>query len=463
MQKYRLKQQFECFSVSNLEGLHNGYERFQSLLSQLETHGVGISTKDANQKFLRSLPSSWSHVSLIMRTKPVVDTLNFDELYNNPRVFEYDVKVLLLMAVTHKSKALHHTLMISCTPSLLINPVVHNWIIKILNRDNGKRPVKQDEHKAMVTIDREGVDWTGHVKDKTENYALMDYNSSNSVSDTEEYESDIDDEHVTIPSKEQEKPSFAFINTFEHIKTPRQTVKEQHICSQNPTPNNRDWDGLMSKIMGLGYVFTKKACFVCGSFSHLNKDCDFNEKRMAKQIELNKQKGQSTPDFKRKCIVDSGCSRHMKGNKAYLIDYQDINGGLVDFGGTKDQITGKVKIKAGMLNFEDVYFVKEIQHFNLFFMSQMCDKKNKFLFTDTECLVLSPYFKLPNENQVLLRVPRQHNIYSFNLENNVPSGSLACLIAKATIDESTKWHRRMTIHVLLVTKERNTWPHVRPK
>ncbi|GKF40217.1 hypothetical protein Tco_0120278, partial [Tanacetum coccineum] len=43
---------FEGFSVSNSEALHKGYDKFQSLLSQLEIHGVGVSTKDANQKFL---------------------------------------------------------------------------------------------------------------------------------------------------------------------------------------------------------------------------------------------------------------------------------------------------------------------------------------------------------------------------------------------------------------------------
>nr|GEW22038.1 retrovirus-related Pol polyprotein from transposon TNT 1-94 [Tanacetum cinerariifolium] len=72
----------------------------------------------------------------------------------------------------------------------------------------------------------------------------------------------------------------------------------------------------------------------------------------------------------------------------------------------------------------------------------MYDKKNKVLFTYTKCLVLSPDFKLPDENHVLLRVPRQNNMYTFNLENIVPSGDLACLIAKATVDESNKWHRR---------------------
>ncbi|GJS88308.1 hypothetical protein Tco_0770944 [Tanacetum coccineum] len=58
MQKYILKQQFEGFSVSNSEGLHKGYDRFQSLLSQFEIHGAGVSTKDANQKFLRVIESN---------------------------------------------------------------------------------------------------------------------------------------------------------------------------------------------------------------------------------------------------------------------------------------------------------------------------------------------------------------------------------------------------------------------
>nr|GEV99843.1 ribonuclease H-like domain-containing protein [Tanacetum cinerariifolium] len=92
MQKYLLKQQFEGFSVSSSEGLHKRNDRFQTLLSQLEIHGAGVSHKDANQKVLRSLPSSWSQVALIMRTKPGLDTLSFNDLYNNLRVFEHDVK-----------------------------------------------------------------------------------------------------------------------------------------------------------------------------------------------------------------------------------------------------------------------------------------------------------------------------------------------------------------------------------
>ncbi|GJZ00283.1 hypothetical protein Tco_0517712 [Tanacetum coccineum] len=99
--------------------------------------------------------------------------------------------------------------------------------------------------------------------------------------------------------------------------------------------------------------------------------------------------------LKNKGIFDSGCSRHMTGNKDFLTDYQDIDGGFVAFGGSA---RGELK-------------------FNLFYVSQMCDKKNSVLFTETECLVLSPNFKLLDESQVLLRVPRQSNMYNFDLKN----------------------------------------------
>ncbi|GJS36158.1 hypothetical protein Tco_0534540 [Tanacetum coccineum] len=390
MQKYILKQQFESFSVSNSEGLHKGYDRFQSLLSQLEIHGAGVSTEDANQKFLRSLPASWSQVSLIMRTKPGVDSLSFDDLYNNLRVFEPDVK-----GSTGSSSSAQNVAFVSSSTSSTNNVSTayggstsssHNsqkegsssytdelmMIEEFLREDmeklqfDAKEPVSfhktKEEPKALITLDGDGVDWTGHAEDEQENFALMAYSNSGSDMSWE-------------------------------------TVKEQNTCSPSPKADKRDWNGLMSKKLGLGYGFTRKACFVYGSFDHLIRDCDFHEKRMAKQDDPQKA-------LKNKGIVDSGCYRHMTGNKAYLVEYQDYYGGPVAFGGSKGQITSKGKIITGKIDFEDVYF-------------------------------------FPDENQVLLRVPRQNNMYSFNLENIVPTGGLACLIAKATVDESNKWHRRL--------------------
>nr|GEX23253.1 hypothetical protein [Tanacetum cinerariifolium] len=106
------------------------------------------------------------------------------------------------------------------------------------------------------------------------------------------------------------------------------------------------------------------------------------------------------------------------------------------------KISGKGKIRTGKLDFDDVYFVKELK-FNLFSVSQMCDKKNIVLFTNTKCIVLSPEFNLLDENQMLLRVHRENNMYNVDLKNIVPSGDLTCLFSKETLDESNLWHRRL--------------------
>nr|GEZ63091.1 hypothetical protein [Tanacetum cinerariifolium] len=100
---------------------------------------------------------------------------------------------------------------------------------------------------------------------------------------------------------------------------------------------------------------------------------------------------------------DSGCSGHTTRNISYLTDFKEHDGGVL----------------------------------------QMCDKKNSVLFTDIECFVLSPNFKLADESQVLLKVPRKNNMYSFDMKNTVPKKDLTCLLAKATNDESMLWHRRL--------------------
>ncbi|GJR11207.1 putative reverse transcriptase domain-containing protein [Tanacetum coccineum] len=134
----------------------------------------------------------------------------------------------------------------------------------------------------------------------------------------------------------------------------------------------------------------------------------------------------------------------MTGNMSYLTNYEEIDGGYVFFGGNPEggKITSRGTIKTGNLDFENVYFVKELK-FNLFSVSQICDKKNSVLFNDTECIVLSPNFKLTDKSHVLLKVPRKNNMYSVDLKNIVPKGGLTCLFAKATSDEFELWHRRL--------------------
>ncbi|GJU69639.1 putative ribonuclease H-like domain-containing protein [Tanacetum coccineum] len=120
--------------------------------------------------------------------------------------------------------------------------------------------------------------------------------------------------------------------------------------------------------------------------------------------------------WRTECIIDSGCSEAHELVTISPGDLKNARGGSYRF---------------------------ELGHFNLFSISQICDKHHKVLFTETECLVVSPDFKMPDENQILLKVPRQHNMYSFDMKTPALTKDYACLIAKATSDESKLWHRRL--------------------
>nr|GFA00997.1 ribonuclease H-like domain-containing protein [Tanacetum cinerariifolium] len=117
--------------------------------------------------------------------------------------------------------------------------------------------------------------------------------------------------------------------------------------------------------------------------------------------------------------------------------------GIVDSGCSRRKISGKGTIKTKTLNFENVLYVEELQHFNLISVSQICDQSHRILFTENECLVLSKDFPLPDPSMVILSILRKHNLYPFSLNELAPKGPLTCLIAKASQTESTLWHRRL--------------------
>ncbi|GJV77927.1 ribonuclease H-like domain-containing protein [Tanacetum coccineum] len=197
-------------------------------------------------------------------------------------------------------------------------------------------------------------------------------------------------------------------------------IDENHVLLKVPRKDNMYSVDLRNVVPqgGLTCLFSKATLDESNLWNRRLGHINF--KTMNKLVRGNL--GNSQQDLKDKGVIDSGCSRHMTGNRSYLTNYEEIDGGFVAFG--------------------DVYFVKELK-FNLFSVSQMCDKKNSVLFTDTACVVLPPDFKLTDQSHVLLKVPRKDNMYSVDLKNVVPQGGLTCLFAKATPDESNLWHRRL--------------------
>ncbi|GJU36590.1 putative ribonuclease H-like domain-containing protein [Tanacetum coccineum] len=87
-----LKQQYENFTASSSEVLDQTFDRLQKLISQLEIHGESISQEDVNKKFLRSLSPEWNTHTIVWRNKPEIDILSLDDLFNNLKIYEAEVK-----------------------------------------------------------------------------------------------------------------------------------------------------------------------------------------------------------------------------------------------------------------------------------------------------------------------------------------------------------------------------------
>ncbi|GJV29985.1 putative ribonuclease H-like domain-containing protein [Tanacetum coccineum] len=428
-----------------------------------------------------------------------------------------------------------------------------------------QQPKTVTETSSVVSTLKVDKDWKEKFFHPANNVRLEEPKKARENTDApiiEDWVSD-DEEDVEIILKVEKKiPTATKKESVKTVNLSRRSVRYAEMYrSQRPRGNQRSWNGQKSNQLGSNFVFNNKACFICGSFHHIQYNCPNAYKHMVPRAVLMKtglktiknakplstvrsvntarpfstarsvktvrpyntahpnstvscarpkshfqNKAQLTvqrPFYKNttltkrsniqnintgkqtvrpnvntvrargfnavkpsacwvwrpikpngaslsnsqlndKGFVDSGCSRHMSGNIAHLSDFKDFDGGYVTFGGGANggRITGKGTIKTDKLDFEDVYFVKELK-FNLFSVSQMCDKKNYVLFTDSECLVLSPNFKLPDESQILLKIPRQNNMYSFDMKNIVPKDGLTCLVAKATSEESMLWHRRL--------------------
>nr|GEV88320.1 putative ribonuclease H-like domain-containing protein [Tanacetum cinerariifolium] len=217
----------------------------------------------------------------------------------------------------------------------------------------------------------------------------------------EDWVSDSEDESET--KTPQKVPSF--VQSIEQVKSPRPSILhvETSIPVGSPKPAS-------PKPTSNGKSRNRKACFVCKSLDHLIKDWFAGKIRMETKMPTfrpcfsqykcinDPKKGNPQHALKDKGVIDSGYSRHMTENMSYLFDFEELNGGYVAFGGNP---------KGGKIS-----------------------------------------------GKVLLRVPRDNNMYNVNLKNIVPSRDLSCLFAKVTIDEYNLWHRsRFTWVFFLATKD----------
>nr|GEW79964.1 putative ribonuclease H-like domain-containing protein [Tanacetum cinerariifolium] len=225
-----------------------------------------------------------------------------------------------------------------------------------------------------------------------------------------------------------------------------------------------------------------KSCYVCGSYLHLIKDCDFHEQRFAKRNAKGKGILKSRPTGKpvnpnRPKLVSAGRPNPVSASRPNPISADQPN--LVSAGQPNTVFAGDGILGSGPLNIQSksTYFHSfthnnqqiffPITHNSLYslyligglngktavkpsagwpwikYVSQTCDQSHRVLFTENECLVLYKDFPLPDPSMVILFIPRKQNLYTFSLNELAPKGPLTCLISKASQNESTLWHRRL--------------------
>nr|GEU38237.1 ribonuclease H-like domain-containing protein [Tanacetum cinerariifolium] len=318
-------------------------KKLQKLVSQMELLEEKLSKENVSQKLLRSLSPEWNTYVVAWRNKADLETISMDDLYNNLKVYELEVK-----RTSSSSSSTQNMTFVSSSNN---NTSSTNGAVntaQAVNTAHGVSTASTQVNAAYST----NVDNLSDVVICS--FFASHLNSPQLVhEDLEQIHRDNEEEDVSQPKikKKIVRPSIVkkeFVKSKQEEKTTRKSVKQVEQHRQN-THNPRD--------------------------------------------------------------------------------YEKIDGGYVAFRGNPkgEKITRKCTIKTGNLDFENVYFVKELEC-NLFSVSQMCDKKN--------------------------RVPRQKNMYSVNLMNIVPKGGLTCLFAKATSDESKLWHIRV-----LVVKPHNRTPY----
>ncbi|GJS17746.1 putative ribonuclease H-like domain-containing protein [Tanacetum coccineum] len=328
--------------------------------------------------------------------------------------------------------------------------------------------------------------------------------------------------------KETGCPSVSKVNNTEKSRKP--TVKYAEMYrSQRPRGNQRNWNNQKSQQLGSDFVMIKKACYVCGSFEHLQYTCKHkrhvNDQKQVKPVWNNSKRvnhhystrithpnpkrnmipqailmrsGRKTinaakPKAVHNAVKASACwvwkpknrviDHVSKYNNASItlkrFDYIDaqgrfkwmhrLRGGmsmiknlmqkllllvqklmilLLKLKCTSEGVQQRQKIKKKGRGFPEQKTVEGLKTAGYRVTTagsrlMLLLKLISVLFIDSECLALGKDFKLVDDTHVLLRTPRQQNMYSIDLKNIVPHKNLTCLIDKASKDESMLLHRRL--------------------
>ncbi|GJX33859.1 hypothetical protein Tco_0245416 [Tanacetum coccineum] len=200
------------------------------------------------------------------------------------------------------------------------------------------KPVRT-EKEALMTIDEGQINWVEQTTDEELNHALMAFTVNNEVSmcsklcldsynalqaKYDELQSEFGDQEAALtahklaediddslyeygkygPQPQSPSPTVSDASSTVYSTCPsndsdgelgatsNHSVNDDPIHDHIPIPSieQKNWNQLWKRELGAGYSFERKPCFMCGSLSHLIKDCDYYEKKMAREAALKCQR-----------------------------------------------------------------------------------------------------------------------------------------------------------------------------
>nr|GEU95578.1 hypothetical protein [Tanacetum cinerariifolium] len=309
VQKTLLKQQYENFTGSSSESLDQIHDRLQKLISQLEILGESVSQEDINMEFLRSLPTEWRTHTLIWRNKKDLEEQSLDDLFNNLKIYEAEVKssssaststqnIAFVSSQTTDNTNDPVSVVASVSAASAKNPIyalpnvdtLSNAVIySFFASQSNSSQLDNDDLKQIDADDLEEMDlkWkmamlivrarspkdtrrNGAAAPQRRNVLVETFTSNVLVSQCDGVGS------YDWSFQAEEEPTNYALMAFTSLSS--SISNNENLETSIPAANHKT---TIPKPKGNGNRKNRKACFVCKSLTYLIKDCDYYEKMMA--------------------------------------------------------------------------------------------------------------------------------------------------------------------------------------
>ncbi|GJV75423.1 putative ribonuclease H-like domain-containing protein [Tanacetum coccineum] len=427
--------------------------------------GKNISQEDLNLKFLRSLPSEWNTHVVVWRNKPDLDTMSFDDLYNNFKIVEQEVKRTassssssqnMTFVSSHSSTNDVNTAYGVSTANTQVSPASTQVSTAstqvstanlsdatvyafLASQPNGSQLVHEDlEQIHEDDLEEMDLKWQLALLSMRTRRFFQKTGRKITIngSDTAGYDKgprnqdsrnrNQDSSRRTINVEETSSKAMVAIDGAGLFSPPKldlsnsglEEFQQPEFEGYGPKTSKSVSEDITNEVKEFPDAPLVKELVSDDKLEKKNANCNYHQRERVvsgnnyTRVNYNYSAIKAYPSANRNIVPRAVLMKTglRPLNTAYpkttvysakpMPYFKEFDGGYVTFGqGAKGgKITSKGTLKTGKLDFEDVYFVKELQ-FNLFSVSQMCDKKNIVFFTDTGCFVLSPDFKLADESQ----------------------------------------------------------------